>query len=768
MKLFSYTIAILISFLLIPIVTFGAEIGNTQVENSKVEHLVQVCKLWNQIKYFHPYLAYHNDIDWDAALIKAIPKVNNANNTTEFRIALQSMLDVLGDPATKIVKKIPPTSLEKSSDELQPAFKFTEDNILIVSINRYSDLDDFAGTLKRMAKVSQQVLKAKGVIFDLRSTAPMNYDQRESFRYAIQSSQLAEKLTSIPLSTPGQRSRMHIGFKPQYGLQVTGFYSAFSTEDGRVIMPLQEAKDFPIVFVVNNNSDIPIEALALQEAQKCIILAEGDINDSSIVHTERIELNDEFEIQIRLGELVYKDGRTGIQPNIQVSGDPNESFPTALRLVREFKPTPVTRKEIPIFAAPLSDKPYFEISYPQLEYRLLAAFRIWGVINYFSPYKNLFDKDWDSVHKEFIPKMEQAGNAREYNLLIVEMLTHIHDAHAYVYSSVLEEYFGTMLPPINVRFVEGLPVISSIQDVKEAKNFHLEIGDIILKVDGENVQDRIERLKKYQSASTPQVLMRRVADDLLLGPDNSTVVLTIRDRANQVREVKIPRNRRYYQNIYQRSGDILKILPGNIGYVDLDRLTFEMVDNMFEKLKDTEAIIFDLRSIPQFTVFSIAPRLTDKKHLPFAIFRRLVVTAISNSSDLYSSNLTYSYLDKVNITDSRKYKGRTVMLIDDRAQSQAETTGLVFRAANDTKFIGSATAGTDGEVTNFFVPGGILIFFTGQELRHPDGKQLQRIGLLPDIEVKPTLKGMRERRDEVLEVAIEYLTKELKTAKNKE
>ena len=46
------------------------------------------------------------------------------------------------------------------------------------------------------------------------------------------------------------------------------------------------------------------------------------------------------------------------------------------------------------------------------------------------------------------------------------------------------------------------------------------------------------------------------------------------------------------------------------------------------------------------------------------------------------------------------------MLTDERTQSQAEHTGLFFKAANGTRFIGSHTTGANGDVTNFFMPGG--------------------------------------------------------------
>jgi C-terminal processing protease CtpA/Prc len=83
--------------------------------------------------------------------------------------------------------------------------------------------------------------------------------------------------------------------------------------------------------------------------------------------------------------------------------------------------------------------------------------------------------------------------------------------------------------------------------------------------------------------------------------------------------------------------------------------------------------------------------------------------------------------------------------------------GLYLNAANGTKFIGSPTAGADGEICVFTVPGGITIGFTGQSIRHSDGRQLQRIGLVPDIPATPTVQGIQSGKDEVLGRAIAYI-----------
>jgi C-terminal processing protease CtpA/Prc len=71
--------------------------------------------------------------------------------------------------------------------------------------------------------------------------------------------------------------------------------------------------------------------------------------------------------------------------------------------------------------------------------------------------------------------------------------------------------------------------------------------------------------------------------------------------------------------------------------------------------------------------------------------------------------------------------------------------------------LGSQTAVADGNVTRFFLPGGITALFTGLGVYYPDGRPTQRIGIVPDIEIRPTLAGLRGGRDEVLERAIEYI-----------
>jgi C-terminal processing protease CtpA/Prc len=379
------------------------------------------------------------------------------------------------------------------------------------------------------------------------------------------------------------------------------------------------------------------------------------------------------------------------------------------------------------------------------------------VINYFFPYKDLIEEDWDDVLAEFIPRMEQADSALSYHLAVAEMVTHIHDSHGPVYSPVLEQHFGAARPPIRLQIIEDAPVITVILDEDIAKTAGVCRGDVVLEIDGENAMERIAERAKYRPASTPQSLMYLAALSSLDGPEDSSAVLMVRDRDQRVKEVKLPRKAEYGSwFLGQRSGEVVRLLGEDIGYVDLDRLQVSEVDEMFERLKHTKAIVFDMRGFPRGTAWSIAPRLAEENGVRAALFDRpFVITPDERQST------SYTFAQTLPSTEKWRYKGKTVMLIDERAMSQAEHTVLFFEAANGTKFVGSHTAGANGDQTNFCVPGGIIIMFTGQAVRHADGRQLQRIGLVPDVKVRPTIEGIQNGKDEVLEGAIQYLQRQI-------
>ncbi len=229
-------------------------------------------------------------------------------------------------------------------------------------------------------------------------------------------------------------------------------------------------------------------------------------------------------------------------------------------------------------------------------------------------------------------------------------------------------------------------------------------------------------------------------------------MLTVRGPQDRVREVRLKREKW----APRPQGETVRVLSGNLGYADLTRLTIPEVEGMFERLKGTRAIVLDMRGYPNGTAWPITPHLNTRGATAGPLFRRRLLSGLDQDE-----SQGFEFTQRLPDAPVSRYTGRTVMLIDERTVSQAEHSGLFFEAANGTRFIGSQTAGANGDITYFSLPGIPSVRFSGHDVRHADGRQLQRIGLVPDVPVTPTIQGIREGKDEVLDRAVRYLNEEL-------
>jgi C-terminal processing protease CtpA/Prc len=201
----------------------------------------------------------------------------------------------------------------------------------------------------------------------------------------------------------------------------------------------------------------------------------------------------------------------------------------------------------------------------------------------------------------------------------------------------------------------------------------------------------------------------------------------------------------------QQSAPVYSVLPGGMGYIDLTRLTPAQVDSAFEAVAKTPGVILDLRGYSNGLLTALPSRLTGQKTAG-ALIRRWIWHGPDPALASLETHVQY-----VIPGERPKYEGRVAVLIDARAVSQPEHLCLLLEASTNVVFVGSPTSGADGDVTNTVLPGGIQVNFAGQEIRHADGRPLQRVGILPDVWAEPTIGGIREGRDEVLEKAIETL-----------
>jgi hypothetical protein len=217
-------------------------------------------------------------------------------------------------------------------------------------------------------------------------------------------------------------------------------------------------------------------------------------------------------------------------------------------------------------------------------------------------------------------------------------------------------------------------------------------------------------------------------------------------------------------NAPARSGPVWRSLAPSIGYIDLDRATPAQADSALDALASTRIIVFDMRGYPDGTLWSMAPRLGDRTQFQVAWFgeprpaqprHRPDDPSLGDASLTETESETFVQTLPGGAGNPREWRGKAIVLVDEGTQSQAEHTTLGLAAAlPGTRVVGSPSAGANGDVSNFVLPGNILVYFSGHDVRWPDGRQLQRVGIKPDVLVRPTVRGIRARQDEVLDAAV--------------
>lgn len=98
-----------------------------------------------------------------------------------------------------------------------------------------------------------------------------------------------------------------------------------------------------------------------------------------------------------------------------------------------------------------------------------------------------------------------------------------------------------------------------------------------------------------------------------------------------------------------------------------------------------------------------------------------------------------------------------VFLTDGRAISYAESFMGFIEHYGLGEIVGQPTAGANGNVNPFSLPGGFRITWTGMKVVKHDGSQHHLVGIRPTIPMKRTIQGIREGRDELLERAVDVI-----------
>jgi C-terminal processing protease CtpA/Prc len=389
---------------------------------------------------------------------------------------------------------------------------------------------------------------------------------------------------------------------------------------------------------------------------------------------------------------------------------------------------------------------YGNIHLPDAGYQLLALFRWWNIMQYWAPYRDVAAQNWPSVLRDFIPRIALAGDKEAYQLALFQLIAKANDTHANLWSSLnLRPPTGECDLPVTVRFIENKPVVVALD---ASGSSPIKVGDAVATLDGVPVASLFGSWAPYYADSNAAARQRDMAAAFTRGSCGPASLDVVRDRAKVHLSAERVHRNTAVPHWHDLPGDTFRTLSNDVAYLKLSSVKAVDVPGYMDRAASAKGLIVDIRSYPsEFMPFVLGAYVV-KAPTAFAAF--------TIAQDANPGAFAFQSGDVIQ-PGPKHFAGKVVILLDEVSQSQAEYTAMALRAGSNAVIVGSTTAGADGNVSAIPLPGGFNTMISGIGIFYPDHRPTQRIGIVPDLEVEPTLTGIKAGRDEVLETAIRQI-----------
>jgi len=396
-------------------------------------------------------------------------------------------------------------------------------------------------------------------------------------------------------------------------------------------------------------------------------------------------------------------------------------------------------------------------------YRLLGLFRLWNALKYFSPYIDIIDGDWNEILLKYIPIMLEGDDRLSYELTLMALASHLHDAHVFFSSTLgsnrhnrFDSIFGRFAPPVILTEAEGHLVVFE-QIYLPYYEHRLLPGDVVLRVNDVDIDDVAADMLQYISYPNEEKALFYLEWYLVLrqhSPDVPMKLDILRDDVKITLEVETIDRREHGMMTFipEPPATAYERLENNIGLINPStRIQEKCIQHIMQYFYDTSGLIVDLRQYPHTSIFQLAGYLIEEpKHF-------VSVSTPSQSVPGVFIDLIRDYSGGMRETHTYLYQNNVVILMNEGSMSRGEHAVMSLRNGSNVTVMGSNSIGANGNVVSLPLPGRVTMNFSGLGIFTPDGNQTQRVGLSPDIYINRTIAGIRDGRDELLEAAVEFL-----------
>lgn len=392
---------------------------------------------------------------------------------------------------------------------------------------------------------------------------------------------------------------------------------------------------------------------------------------------------------------------------------------------------------------------YGNNEYPDVGYRLLALYRYWNIIQYFSPNRKLITEGWNQTLQRFIPLVIHAGNSNDYSRAMVRLIVTTHDTHSFIQSAVWERNLGGFRVPFQARFIgDKLVVTGYYKDTLQVKD-NFKIGDVIVSINGLPVTQLVKKYLFLVPASNKAAALRDMPGLHLLRSKDSLFTFKVSRNKESfvINQQAAPANKiDFFAYDWNRDAGSpgYYLINNDIGYIFAGRYKNTDLDSLKKRFENTKGIIIDMRCYPSDAMEGTLGNFFKPGSSGFVKFTHTFV----RNPGLF----VYSPGENTGNGTPDYYKGKVVVIVNSMTQSNAEFVTMAFQSAPNVIVVGSTSAGADGNISEIPLPG-ITTWLSGLGVFYPDGVNAQRAGVKINYPIKPTTQGVINGRDEVLDKA---------------
>jgi hypothetical protein len=381
--------------------------------------------------------------------------------------------------------------------------------------------------------------------------------------------------------------------------------------------------------------------------------------------------------------------------------------------------------------------------------RLAGLIKVYVILKYFYPYWSNNSFDFTTHFLNFIRPCVDADSLEEYYRLLCQFTKPLKDSHLKVYynmRSVQKAY----IVPYRFENIENQTVVS--EGPFDSLTPKIPIGSQILAFNDVPIASFESYWVDRISASIPSTAIRDIYWDVapmpLAGSKGSSLKVLYRyekkvDSVSLIRSIPLT----HWSGARINAGALM--INDTVGYIQPAGIrNLQEYRDVISKFLQMKVVVLDLRSRWKWGSVNdiVDPFIHDS--MTFG-FEEIPVVSLGKTE---WKRRSLRFIAKAK--QEGVYCGKLIVLINNYTQSGSEGPAYILKAARRACFIGSQTASTPGAISWIFLPGGGYTQFTGCRIVTPEGKLFWGQGVMPDIEVYPTVEGIRTGKDEILTAAI--------------